>query len=460
MGFLSLMSGQRENDQQADRPWIRFLPASLRKRVETRDYLQNVISNTGWQIADNIVRMGVGLLIGIWVARYLGPEKFGLLSYALAFAALFAPIAALGLDDIAVRNLVRNAEERDSTLGTVFVLKLAGGVVSCVTAVIAIFVLRSADVLSHWLVAIIALGTLFQAFNAIEFWFNSQVQAKYPALSRNAAFIICALIKVILILSAAPLIAFAWVCTFEIVLGSAGLMIAYHARGYRVRQWIFSMEMARKLLKDSWPLLFSCLVIVIYLRIDQVMLGEMAGSVEVGVYSVAVRLAEVWFFIPTAIYWSVLPSLVEARAEDEDLLYERLQKYYNLMVLIAYIIAIPVTLFANGLVTALFGTPYASAGLILVVLIWTNLFTYLEIARSAFFNVMNWNKIYLVTLTLGAVLNVALNLFLIPSYGGLGAAIASCISYWFAAHGACFFYRPLHRTAFMLTKAIFYPKIW
>jgi O-antigen/teichoic acid export membrane protein len=218
--------------------------------------------------------------------------------------------------------------------------------------------------------------------------------------------------------------------------------------------------MARKLLRDSWPLLFSCIVIIIYLRIDQVMLGEMAGSEEVGIYSVAVRLAEVWFFIPTAIYWSVLPSLVEAKAGHEDLLYERLQKYYNLMVLIAYVIAVPVTLLSKWLVPALFGAPYASAGVILAVLIWTNLFTYLEIARSAFFNVMNWNRIYLVTLALGAILNVALNMVLIPRYGGLGAAIASCISYWFAAHGACFLYRPLHRTAFMLTKAIFYPKVW
>ena len=155
--------------------------------------------------------MGIGLLIGIWVARYLGPAQFGLLSFALAFVALFSPMASLGLDDIVVRNLVRDPTTRDETLGTAFVLKLLGGAVSFVAAVAVIFVLRPADDLSHGLVAIIGAGAVFQAFNAIEFWFNSQVQAKYVVIARNAAFLVCAVIKVMLILVAAPLVAFAWI---------------------------------------------------------------------------------------------------------------------------------------------------------------------------------------------------------------------------------------------------------
>lgn len=436
------------------------MPAFVREKIAGRDYLQNVISNTSWQFGDNILRMGIGLLLGVWLARYLGPEEFGLFSYALAFAGLFSPLASLGLDDIVVRNLVRDPAVRNEALGTSLVLKLAGGAVSFVAAIGAIFLLRPGDGLSHWLVGIIAAGSIFQAFTAIDFWFNSQIQAKYSILPKNAAFLICAVIKIALILSGASLIAFAWVSTLEVILASAGLVLVCRSRGNRLREWLSSIRMGKVLLKDSWPLLFSCIVIMIYLRIDQVMLGEMVGSEEVGVYSVAVRLAEVWFFIPTVIYWSVLPSLVEAKAVSDELFYERLQKYYNLMALIAYAIAVPVMLLAKWLVLTLYGAPYAEAGLMLAILIWANLFTFLEISRSAFFNVMNWNRIYFVTLVLGAVLNVVLNLLLIPRYGGLGAVIASCIAYWFAAHGACFLYKPLHKTAFMLSKAIFYPKIW
>jgi O-antigen/teichoic acid export membrane protein len=440
--------------------WTKYLPGFIQDQLKGRHALQKVIGNTGWQFADNILRMGVGLLVGIWIARYLGPEKFGLFSYALAFVALFSPLASLGLDDIVVRNLVREPVSKEETLGTAFLLKLAGGAVSFVTAIGSIFILRPADGLSHWLVGIIALGAIFQAFQAIEFWFNSQVQAKYSVLAKNAAFLICSAMKVALILAEAPLVAFAWVSMIEVVIGSAGLVVAFRSRGYRLRDWRSSPGMAKTLLRDSWPLIFSCIVIMIYLRIDQVMLGEMVGSEEVGVYSVAVRLAEVWYFIPTAVYWSVLPSIVEAKAANEELFYERLQKYYRLMALTAYAIAVPVTFLAGWLVTTLFGEAYSRAGTMLSVLIWANLFTYLEVARSAFFTAMNWNKIYMVTLFLGAILNIAINLLLIPRYGGLGAVIASCVAYWFAAHGACFFFKSLRKTGYMLTKAMIYPKVW
>jgi O-antigen/teichoic acid export membrane protein len=454
------MSEQANSGQGQSRLWIRLLPRFFRKKLEERDSLQKVIGNTGWQFADNLVRMGIGLLIGIWVARYLGPAQFGLLSFALAFVALFSPLASLGLDDIVVRNLVRDPTTRDETLGTAFVLKLVGGTVSLAAATAVIFVQRPDDGLGQALVAIIAAGAVFQAFNVIEFWFNSQVQARYVVVARSTAFLACAGVKVALILYDAPLIAFAWVGTLEFLLGAILLVLVYRSRGFTLRRWSSRLTRAKTLLHDSWPLLLSCIVIMIYLRIDQVMLGEMVGSEAVGVYSVAVRLTEVWLFIPTAIYWSVLPSLVEAREEGNDVFYSRLQKYYNLMALFAYLIAIPVMLLANWLVLSLFGQPYEEAGLMLAVMIWANLFTFLELARSAFFNVMNWNRIYFVTLALGAALNVVLNWLLIPRYGGLGAAIATCVSYWFAAHGSCFLYKPLHRTAFMLTRAILYPKVW
>ena len=454
------MAEQPDNVPPMSPAWTRLLPGFVARRLAGRDDLQRVIRNIGWQVADNLLRMAVGLLLGIWVARYLGPERFGLLSYALAFVALLSPLAAFGLDDIVVRNLVRDPASGNATLGTSFVLKLVGGALSLLAAVAFIVALRPSDRQSWGLVAIIAAGALFQSFTTIEFWFNARVQAKYPVLAKDAAFLLCGLGRIALILGGATLVAFAWISLFETVAVAAGLVVVYHARGQRLGDWVVRLRVAAGLLRDSWPLLFSCVVIVTYLRIDQVMLGEMAGSGAVGVYSVAVRLAEVWFFFASAVYWSVLPGLLEAKAASETLFYQRLQKYYNLMALAAYAIAIPVMLLARWLVSALFGAPYSEAGPMLAVLIWANLFIYLDSARSAFFNAMNGYRVYFATLALGAALNVLLNLYLIPRYGGMGAAAASCISYWFAAHGSCFLYKPLHRTGLMLTRAIFCPKVW
>jgi O-antigen/teichoic acid export membrane protein len=165
-------------------------------------------------------------------------------------------------------------------------------------------------------------------------------------------------------------------------------------------------------------------------------------------------------FIPMAIYWSVLPAIVEAKGMSEDVLYGRLQQLYNLMALSAYAVAIPISFLSGWLVSALFGEAYMRAGVMLAVLIWANVFTNLEVARSAFLSTMNWTRVHLLAVSLGAVLNIMLNYLLIPVYGGNGAVVASLVSYWFAAHGTCFLFKPLFRTGTMMTRAMLYPKVW
>jgi len=263
-----------------------------------------------------------------------------------------------------------------------------------------------------------------------------------------------------LILIKAPLIAFAWAGLTEIVVGAIGLVIVYQIKGHSIKAWQSNIVSAKSLLKDSWPLIFSGIVIMIYMRIDQVMLGEMVGNEEVGIYSTAVRLAEVWYFIPMTVVSSVFPSVVEAKAISEDLFYERLQRLYNLMALTAYIIALPVTFMAGWVIEILFGVAYSKAGPMLAVLIWAGLFVNLGVARSSFLTTMNWTRIHFMTVFLGSLINVALNYVLIPRYGGMGAVVASCFAYWFAAHGACFLYKPLFKTGYMLTKAMIYPRVW
>jgi len=440
--------------------WIRFLPDFIRAKIEGRHYLQNVISNTGWLFFDNVLRMGVGLFVGVWIARYLGPDQYGQLSYALAFVLLFSSLANLGMDSIAVRNIVRDSSLKDQILGTVFVLKLIGGSTAFVITMAAILLLRPADNLTHWLVGITAAGMIFQAFDTIDYWFQSQVKSKYTVISKNTAFLLISICKIVLISVNAPLIAFAWTGLAEIVLGSLGLIVAYRINEHYLMAWRASLVVAKDLLRDSWPLIFSGIVSMIYLRIDQVMLGDMVNAKEVGIYSAAVRLAEVWYFIPLAIYSSVYPSIVEARAVSDALFYDRLQKLYNMMAFVGYAVALPLTFMSSWVVHFLFGAAYSRAGSMLALLIWAGLFVNIGVARSSFLMTMNLTKIHFLTVFMGCIVNVILNYILIPHYGGMGAAIASCIAYWLAAHGSCFFLKPLRKTGFMLTRALVYPKFW
>jgi O-antigen/teichoic acid export membrane protein len=206
--------------------------------------------------------------------------------------------------------------------------------------------------------------------------------------------------------------------------------------------------------------MLSGIASMIYLRIDQVMLGQMIGSEEVGIYSVAVQLTEVWYFVPMLVFSSVFPAIVEAEKTNESLFYQRLQKLYNWMALSAYIIAIPICLLSKVLVHTLFGLAYDRSADMLSVLIWSILFTNLGIARTTFLTAMNWTRVHFFTVALGCLVNIFLNLLLIPAYKGMGAVIASCVAYWFAAHGACFLYKPMFKTGNMISRAIIFPKIF
>ncbi len=444
-----------------NRTWTKYLPNSIRHRLEGRQNLQNIISNTGWLFADRILRMIVGMFVGVWLARYLGPEQFGLYSYALAFVALFGAFATLGLDGIVVRDIVRDPSCKDETLGTAFVLKLIGGTLTLLLTIGAISLLRSHDSLTRWLVGITAAGIIFQAFDTIDFWFQSQVQSKYAVYAKNIAFFLITLLKIALILFNAQLIAFAWAGLTEIVIASVGLLMVYRIKGHHIKAWRNSLTRAKSLLKDSWPLILASFSVVIYMKIDQVMLGELVGNETVGIYAAATKISEVWYFIPTAIISSVLPSIIKARSIDKGLYYLRLQRLFSLMTAIAVAIAIPMTFLSKTVVLLLFGKSFETAGPILTIHIWATLFVFWGVAQSPWDLAENLTRLSLMRTVIGAVINVVLNFILIPPYSAVGAAIATVISYAFSAYILNAFNAKTRPIFFCQTKSVFFVKyLW
>ena len=134
--------------------------------------------NTSWVLIEKIIRFTVGLFVGVWVARYLGPERFGLLSYAQSFVGLFTVIASLGLDGIVVRELVKNNNLNDEIIGTAFWLKLIAAFGVLLLLAIAIN-FTSNDTYTNILIFIIASATIFQSFNVVDFYFQSKVMSKF-----------------------------------------------------------------------------------------------------------------------------------------------------------------------------------------------------------------------------------------------------------------------------------------
>ncbi|MCI0564024.1 MAG: flippase, partial [Nitrososphaera sp.] len=243
---------------------------------------------------------------------YLGPDDFGIYNYAHALVGLFAVLAGLGLDGIVVREIVRGSAARYEVLGTAFALKLISGVLALVLAVLVVSLLRPDDALTRWLVGILAAGMMFQCFSVIDLWFQSQVRAKYSVCARTLAFLVVVATFVTLILKKAPLIAFALTSLAETVLAAAAFVVLYTVTGHRIRAWRFNGVWGKTLIKDGWPLILSGLTIMVYMKIDQIMIGEMIGGRAVGLYSAATRISEVWYFVPVAVVSSVFPTLLRS----------------------------------------------------------------------------------------------------------------------------------------------------
>lgn len=412
--------------------------------------------NTSWLMGEKILRMVVGLFVGIWIARYLGPEQFGLLSYAQSFVGLFAAIATLGLDAILVRELVKDESKRDILVGTAFLLKFVGAIAVLLILGIAIN-LTSNDSFTNILIFIIASATVFQSFNVIDFYFQSKVLSRFVVYANVISLLISSIIKVILLLNEAPLLAFSWVILFDSLVLALGFIYFYFRNHLSFRSWKFNKKIAYTLLRDSWPLILSGMVIAIYMKIDQVMIKEMLGSESVGQYAVAAKLSEIWYFIPVAITSSLFPAIINAKKQSEQLYYARLQKLYDLMVWIAIPIAILTTLFSETIVALLYGNQYIQSGGVLMIHIWSGVFVFLGVSSSKWFISENFQKYSFYRTLAGAIINVILNLILIPKYSIYGAAYATFLSQFVASYLFNAFNKKLYHTFLLQTNAILLP---
>lgn len=440
--------------------WLRHLPSSIRARFENRPNLVRILVNTGWLIFDKIFRMGMGLIVGVWVARYLGPQQFGLFNYATAVVALFSAVSTLGLNNIVVRDLVKMPQDASTTLGTAFLLQIIGGCVAFCVALLAVTVMRPGDGLATMVVGILGLSMIFKSTEVIKYWFEARVNSKYAVLVENGAFLTFSVVKVALILNGAKIQAFAWIVLAESVMVAALLLFVYRGDKQSLKSWRFQYERAKTLMQDSWPLILAGLAAMIYMRIDQIMLGQMLDDRAVGIYSAAVRLSEVWYFIPMTIAASVFPAIIKARQSDHVVYQKYLTKLFRLMVLLALAVAIPISFTADRLMDFLYGAGYSDSAYVLIIHVWTGLFVFMGVASSRWFIAENLQKHTFYRTLAGCVVNVCLNLALIPRYGPIGSAWSSVIS---QAVGS-FLFNALNRKTrpifFMQANALLMPISW
>lgn len=406
----------------------------------TRNVFVKYFFNTGWLFAENVLLLGAAFFVGIYVARYLGPEQYGVLNYAFSFVFIFQAFAKLGLDGIVVRELVKNPDNKAKILGTTITLKAIGSIISLLLVFISLQ-LTASDYETKIIIIIIALGMLFNTFEVGKFFFESQVKAKFSTIASSVSVIISSGLKFLFIVAQVDLVWFAVAYTFEFIIKGISFITIYQVKNKDVFRWIFDKNISKSLLRDSWALIFSAFAASLFLNIDQIMVKEIIGTMQVGYYAAAVKLCTILYFIPVTINTSLFPAIIEAKKTDELLYRKRLRQLFQFQIFLAIITTLPILLLSPFIINILYGNDYINAIPVLEIYILSNIFIFFTNSIARWHLAENNQIISLYRYVSGALLNIILNLIFIPIWGITGAAYATLISYSFIGYFSLFLFK-------------------
>lgn len=418
-----------------NRSWIHWLPTPIRNHLNGRENLQAILSNSSWLLFDRIVQVLLGLFVGVWLARYLGPDQYGELIYAITYIAIFQAVVTLGMDGIVVREISQNKISAAQIIGTCFSLRLIVGVICWIIAVISIGYFNGWHDRSVWNVTIIGGSLIFQAADTIDLWFQSESKSKHTVFVKISSRLIFNGIKVFLILSNAQIYMFALAITLEALFVAAGLFVVYRKHSINGK-WQLIWPQAICLLRESWPLMISSLSIVIYMRADQIIIKELLGASALGIYAAIQPIAIAANFIPVIINTSIMPTVSRIAKNRENNAYEQtLIKIFRIYFFSALIIAISISLLSEHIVNLLFGLKYNGAAHILKVYVFASCFTWLGVAHTLWMINEKKTKLRLYGTLTSMLVCLSANFFFLEKFGIISAAWIAIATQFIAACG-------------------------
>lgn len=404
------------------------------------DSSNNYLSNSLWMLLEKSSRILSGILVGVLVARYLGPAQFGLISYALSVIAIFTILSTLGMDSIVVRELITRKEKAAEILGTSFYLRLSGAVlVILFSAIYSYF----RDTPERTLTILIVSGSIaIQAFSVLDFYFQSQLKGKYTAMAQVFTLLTSSLVKLFLIWVGASVYWFAFMAVFEAGM-SASIQFKYYKQvSSAVGTWKFSFEEAKLLLQNSYPIIGSSLVLMIYQKSGDILVLRFLRDLGlVGQYAAAVRISEASYFIPVAISAAVFPGIVNNR-NNPELQMKRYIQLCSIMIWSAIAVSIGGLILGDWAISFLYKEGYPLSPSIFKLHIWGSIPVYFGTAWGMWMLAQHRQKAIIFFQLFNLVAYLVTSFYFIPKFQVLGMAYAVLVTYYLGLIATLVFYRP------------------
>lgn len=389
------------------------------------------LQNFAWLLSDRAIRLIVGVMVTGMVARHLGREGYGTLNYAIAVMFFLAPFATVGLHQTVMRELIAHPENAGRLLGTSAILKLIFGSV-CVLALCGYATWFETGT-TRWLIILVGFNLVLDASGAFDTWFESQTQSRYIAWALNSAFLVGALLKLSLIAFEAPVI---WFGAVLVIQGAVALLLKarfFHVAFPNRQGWRWSSAMVRPLLIGGLPMVLLLVNLTLMKRLDIFMMNKFRGLAETGVYSSAALISDVLFMVPGLIATIVLPALMRVHERNEHEFRAGVTAYFRLNAFLGYLGAVGFLLLMPLALPLIFGNRFAEATPMAQILGLGAVPLFLATSRQDCLFAEGAASVLVRAGVLALATNVLLNLWLIPAWGGVGAAWATVAAYFIYA---------------------------
>lgn len=411
--------------------------------------------NAGWLIAGKIFQMVLSLFVGVLTARYLGPSNYGLVNYSKAYVSFFTSLCTLGINSILVKEFVDKREKTGEIIGTTLVLRAISSILSMIMIFGIVSILDYGETITIVVTVLCSIGILFNILETFNYWFQSILKSKFTAIATLLAYVIVSVYRIILMITSQDVYLFALAAALDYFAVGAILIIFYIVN--KGPKMSFSFACAKDLLSKSWHFILPGLMVSIFSQTDKMMLKQFVDETEVGYYATALAICNMWVFILSAIIDSFYPSIMQLHKEGNIDLYEkRNMLLYCIVFYVSLIASTLITILSPVIVKILYGGDYMPSVNPLRIITWYTAFSFLGVARNAWVVCENKQK-YLIWIYLAsAIINVGLNLALIPVLGASGAALASLSAQILTTMIVPLFIKPLKENTILILKAIIF----
>lgn len=384
------------------------------------------VNNASWLIGGKIFQMAISLVVGVITARYLGPSNYGLIGYGSAYVSFFTAFCSLGLNSVIIKDFIDNPHEQGEAIGSAIVMRIVSSLLSSVMIVSFVAVVDKGEAVTIAVVALCSVGTIFHVFETFNFWFQSQYKSKITSIATFLAYVVTAGYKIVLLILGKDVRWFAFSTSVDYIVVAVFLYVAYKRHGGERLK--FSFKKSKSLLKVSYNYILSAVMISVYGQTDKLLLKHMLDESAVGYFTTATTICTMWVFVLQAIVDSMYPTILRLKSENYAQYERKNRQLYAIVFYVSCFVSVAFIIFGDFGVKLLYGEAYLPASSVLKVVSWYTAFSYLGVARNAWIVSEGKQKYLKYIYGAAAILNVVMNLILIPVMGTIGAATATLIT--------------------------------